>query len=421
MNTITEELVKFLDESPSCFHAVMNIRKLLTGFEELKENEKWKLEYGKSYYVVRNDSSIIAFRLPRKTYSRVLIIASHSDSPTFKLKTNAIIKENNYIKLNTEKYGGMNMLSWFDRPLSIAGRVIVNSNGTLQSRLVNIDRDSLIIPSVAIHMNRDINDGFKINPQVDMLPIYGANMEDVDYLDAVAFELNVNKEDILSEDLFLYIRQKATVWGINEEFISSKALDDLQCAYTTMKGLVNSEVLSDSLNMCCVFNNEEVGSLSRQGADSDFLERVLNRINENLGNTVEDLYCAIANGYMISADNAHAIHPNHSEHSDPTNKPMINKGIVIKRNSANKYTTDADSEAMLIKLCKDNNLEFQRFHNRSDKAGGSTLGNLLNRHISISSVDIGLPQLAMHSAYETAGTKDTEDLAYLAEKFFRMK
>ena len=418
MNKYTEELIDFLDESPSCYHAVANIEKKLRGYVKLNEKDKWYLEPGGSYYVVRNDSSIIAFKIPGGKCKSLRIAASHSDSPTFKIKINPEISDENYIKINTEKYGGMIMYSWFDRPLSVAGRVIYSAGDSVKSKIISVDRDLLLIPSVAIHMNRDMNDNLKLDPQVDMLPLFGSGNAKNQFMNVIASEAGIEEERILSSDLFLYPRQSASIWGESNEFISAGALDDLQCVYATMKGFINSKNSADTLRVCCVFNNEEVGSLTRQGADSDFLYTTLKRINLALGYDEETLYRIAANGLLLSADNAHAVHPNHPEYADPTNKPYINKGIVIKRNSSEKYTTDGFSEGMLRKLCIENNIPIQSFLKRLNIAGGSTLGNLLMRHISIPAVDIGLPQLAMHSAYETAGVRDTEYLVKLSCAFF---
>ena len=426
------EMIKFIDASPTCFHAVSNIEKMLTGFEKLDEKSLWNIEAGKSYYVIRKDSSIIAFRVPKNKYSSIRITSSHSDSPSFKIKPEAIMEtEGHYLRVNTEKYGGMIISSFLDRPLSIAGRVVVKEGNGLKNKLFNIDRNLLMIPSVAIHMNREVNDGYKYNAQVDTIPLLGMMDSDgkgnKNYKDSlrkiIAESAGVAAQDIMGEDLFLYIREPGTVWGMNNEFVSSRALDDLQCAYGTTKGFVESlsEINEDSdniLSVCCIFDNEEVGSLTAQGADSTFLKDTLYRINEALTFDESTLLMAIANGYMVSADNAHAVHPNHPEYADPTNRPYLNEGIVIKYNASQKYTTDAESEAMFKMVCSEANVKTQTFTNRSNMAGGSTLGNISNRHISIRTVDIGLPQLSMHSAYETSGVMDLEYLIKAMKVFY---
>ncbi|MBQ0027195.1 MAG: M18 family aminopeptidase [Lachnospiraceae bacterium] len=416
---LTEKMLDFIEKSPSCYHAVDNIAKMLDGFTCLKEEEDWKLQKGGKYYVIRKDSSIIAFKVPTDDFTSVYIAAAHSDSPCFKIKPNPGMEAAGaYAVINTEKYGGSIMSTWMDRPLSVAGRVITKVNGEYVTKPVNIDRDLLLIPNVAVHMNRDINDGYKFNAQVDMLPLFGeaSSKDKMNKLVAEAAELS--EEDILASDLFLYIREKGTIWGADNEFISSRALDDLQCAYAITKGFIDASQSPDKLSLCCVFDNEEVGSLTSQGADSTFLEDTLRRINSALGYDDANLLKAISKGYMISADNAHAVHPNHPEYADPTNKPVINGGIVIKYNANQKYTTDALSEAMFRDICKKAGVPVQTYVNRSNIAGGSTLGNLSNRHVSIKTIDIGLPQLAMHSAYETAGIKDTKYLIDAMIEYF---
>lgn len=414
-----KELLTFLDASPSCYHAIANVEEMLGGFTKLNEADSWQLQPGGSYYVVRKDSSLIAFRVPVQEYTSIAIAASHSDSPTFKLKTNPVmVAEKQYSRLNCEKYGGMLMSSWMDRPLSVAGRIVIKSGDLFLTKLVNIEKDLCLIPSVAIHMNREANNGQKYDAQVDTIPLLG-DEKVADKLDKlVAKAAGVGKEEILGADLFLYPRQNGCIWGADDTFISARALDDLQCVYGTLQGFLKAKASQDKLAVLAVFDNEEVGSLTGQGADSTFLADTLQRINASLGYTEEILQKAIAHGFMVSADNAHAVHPNHPEYADPTNRPYLNKGIVIKFNAAQKYTTDAISEAMFRDVCKKAKVPVQTYANKSNIAGGSTLGNLSNRHISIKTVDIGLPQLAMHSAYETAGVKDTEYLIKAMTVFF---
>lgn len=410
--TINSELMAFIDKSYSAFHAVKELSNILetNGFEKLVENQKWNLTDGGKYYVTRNQSSVIAFTVPKKDFTGFNMVASHSDSPCFKLKQNNQIKvEGNYTKLNTEPYGGMIMSTWCDRVLSVAGRVLLSTETGVKSELVNIDRDLLIIPNVAIHMQRDHNDGRKFNPQSDMLPVLGD--ETADLMDILSKELSVDKADIISHDLFLYPREKARVIGANGEFVNCPKLDDLQCAFTSVKAITQSEN-KESVNLAIVLDNEEVGSATKQGAASTFLFDTLTRICLAVGKDNEDYKVAIANSFMISADNAHAVHPNAPEKTDQTNRNYINKGPVIKYNANQKYTTDAVSSAIFKKLCKMADIPFQEFHNRSDMPGGSTLGNISNTKVSLNTVDIGLPQFAMHSAVETAGTKDT---AYTVE------
>ena len=424
---VTDKMLQFIDASPTCFHVVDNLKEQLlkAGYQELKESEEWKLSPsdGKKgngkYFVTRNDSSIISFRIPKKDFKGFYMMASHSDSPSFKIKENPEMEAGGaYIKLNVEKYGGMLCAEWFDRPLSVAGRLIVKDKKTkIASRLVNVDRDLLMLPALAIHMNREANDGYKYNAQSDMLPIFGDADAKDKFFDIVAEAAGVKREDILGHDLFLYNRVKPTVWGADSEFIASSRLDDQECVYTTFEGFMNSED-SDNVAVHCVFDNEEVGSGTKQGAASTFLKDTLTRINFSLGRTSEQYFTAVANSFMVSADNAHAIHPNHLDKADPVNRPVMNKGIVIKYNANQKYTTDAVSAATFKLICDKAEVPYQSFTNRSDMPGGSTLGNISTSQVAVNTVDIGLAQLAMHSPYESAGAKDPEYMARAAKCFY---
>lgn len=414
---IARAMLEFIERSPSCFHAAANCMELLqkAGFQELQEREEWKLKKGGAYFVNRNGSSVIAFRLPEGKAKGFHIVASHSDSPTFKIKeAPELLADDKYVRLNTEKYGGMILSSWLDRPLSVAGRIAVRSKekGGQEAvlKLVNIDEDLLVIPNVAIHMNRDMNKGVEYNPQTDMLPLF-ADCEHSQGKGALVSKAaawaGVQAEDILGHDLFLYVRDKGRILGENGEFVMSPRLDDLQCVFASMQAFIES-IPSDYMNLCAVFDNEEVGSATRQGADSTFLEDTLIRIAEALSITSGQYRQLVADSFLISADNAHAVHPNHPEKADPTNRPYLNGGIVFKFHGSQKYTTDAISAARMKLICEKAGVPCQTYANRSDIAGGSTLGNISTAHVSVSSVDIGLPQLAMHSAVETAGIRDTE-------------
>ena len=412
MTDYNKELISFLDKSPTAFHAIANIKTRLEaeGYTELVESAKWELSEGGKYFVVRNDSSIIAFRTPIFDFTGFMISAAHSDSPAFKVKENPEIVENGYVKLNVEGYGGMLMAPWLDRPLSVAGRIIVKNGNKYEVRLVNVDRDLLLIPNVAIHMNRDANKNQPWNAQVDMLPILGSADETKGaFMRIVAEVAEVNEDEIISHDLFIYARDKGKVWGGSDEYISAPNLDDLQCVYGCLEGFLGANN-SSSVPVLAVFDNEETGSLTKQGADSTLLEDVLKRISLSCSKDEEGYYRAVSSSFMVSADNAHALHPNHPEKADPVNRPAINKGIVIKFNAAQHYTTDAVSCAVYRDLCESNDIPVQVFTNRSDSRGGSTLGNVSNAHVSLNTVDIGLAQLAMHSCYETAGAKDTKYL-----------
>lgn len=412
---VNKELLQFLDHSPNAFYAVANMQKELedAGFTRLYEGCPWTLSEGHGYYVTRNDSAIIAFRIPEGEYQGFQIMASHCDSPAFKIKTNAeIVVDNSYVKLNIEKYGGMLCAPWLDRPLSVAGRVIVQTEEGIATKLVNVDRDLLIIPNVAIHMNRQVNDGYAFNAQVDMLPLFCEQGEEKNqFMQLIADEAGVQVEDILDTDLFLYDRMKGTTLGLHGEFIASGRLDDLQCAFASLKGFLAAE-LKQSIAVHCVYDNEEVGSGTKQGAASTFLKDTLQRISRAMGRSEEQCLMSIASSFMVSADNAHAVHPNHAEKADPTNRPYMNRGIVIKYSANQKYTTDGVSGAVMRAICKKAEVPYQTFTNRSDMLGGSTLGNISQAQVALNTVDVGLPQLAMHSPYETAGARDT---AYLIE------
>lgn len=416
----TEKLLDFIEKSPTAFQAVDEMQKRLTenGFEVLSEKEYWKLVPGGKYLVTRNNSALIAFCIPEKESRVFHIMASHSDSPSFKIKENPEIKvDNSYVKLNVEKYGGMLMAPWFDRPLSVAGRVIIRRNGGLKEKLINIKRDLVMIPNLAIHMNREANNGVSYNPQKDLQPLFAVGNTDRTLLEIIAEQTGVKKEDIISHDLFLYNRMPGTIWGADKEFVSSARLDDLQCAFASMEGLLRAQN-HESIAVHCVMDNEEVGSGTKQGAASTFLKDTLLRINMGLGRTYEEYLMTLAGSFMVSADNAHALHPNYTDKTDPTNHPVLNKGIVIKFNANQKYCTDAVSAAIFKELCTKAGVPYQTFINRSDIAGGSTLGNISNTQVPMNTVDIGLPQLAMHSPYETAGVKDTEYLVRAAEELF---
>lgn len=408
-----KKLLKFIQKSPTAFQAVeeMSQRLQKEGFKELKEEKHWDLKAGGNYFVTRNHSAVIAFSIPKKPAWKIHIMASHSDSPALKIKENPEMEvEKAYIKLNVERYGGMLLAPWFDRPLSVAGRLIVRKNGEIQEKLVAVDKDLLVIPNLAIHMNREVNDGYKYNVQKDMLPLYSDYDGKGSFMKLMAAEADVAEEDILGHDLFLYDRTPGTVWGANEEFISAPRLDDIQCAFASLEGFLRGE-RKESIAVHCVLDNEEVGSTTKQGAASAFLKDTLMRINMGLGRTQEEYLMTLADSFMVSADNAHALHPNHTDKTDPVNRPVLNGGIVIKYNANQKYCTDGVSAAIFKDICDRAEVPYQTFVNRSDMAGGSTLGNISNTQVPVKTVDIGLAQLAMHSVYETTGAKDTESLA----------
>ena len=425
MDTV-QKLFRFLDESPTCYHAAANAKAALTaaGAVELRESEQWKLEKGTLYVVERGDSALVAFRVPEGPFHGFLMAAAHSDSPTFKVRETAeAASAGNTLRLSVEPYGGGVWRGWLDRPLSVAGRVVIRQGDRLVSRLVNIDRDLLVIPGVAIHMDRSVNKGAELNPAVDLLPLLGCGKEPGTFRKLIAEAAGVREEHLLSTELFLYPRTKAVQTGLNGEFIVSPRLDDLQCVFGCLEGFLAAKP-GGSLPVLAVFNNEEVGSNTRQGADSTFLTDVLERIAHGCGLDSEAWKAAVANSFMVSADNAHAIHPAHPEYADKGEFPVLGGGIVIKYNANQRYTTDAVSGAVFQAICQEAGVPVQRYSNRADLPGGSTLGNISTAHLSVPTVDIGLPQLAMHSVCETAGAADTEHLvkamtAYFSRDFHR--
>ncbi len=416
---ISRDLIHFIAKSPSTFHAVRGIKAALlyAGFTEIREEDTWQIEKGGKYVVTRNGSALMAFTVPQEGAEAFHITASHCDSPTFKIKEDPEIADGPYVKLNVEGYGGMIMSTWLDRPLSVAGRLLVTENGHLAEKLVAIDGTMLVIPSVAIHMDRSVNQHKEWKVQKDMLPLYGMTGAKTPFMDVIAAAAKVKAEDILAHDLILYSRVPGTIWGEEREFISSPKLDDLQCAFACFRGFTQGQK-EKYISVYALFDNEEVGSATSQGAGSTFLANTLERLAHSLGYSYDETMAMIARSFMISADNAHSVHPNHPEYADPVNRPVINGGIVIKYSAAQKYATNAFSAAYFKKLCKDHDIPTQTFTNHSDNPGGSTLGNISNTVIAMPTVDIGLPQLAMHSSYETAGVKDTAYLVDAVTKFY---
>ena len=401
-----QKLIRFIQKSPTAFQAVDTICNALAGFTPLNEGEPWRLSPGGKYYVTRNRSSVIAFTLPEQPIEAFQLVASHSDSPTFKIKEHAEVEvRGHYVQLDTERYGGMIISSWYDRPLSIAGRALVRDEKGLRTVLVDLGRDMAVIPNVAIHMNREVNNGYKYNPAVDTFPLWGSEGARGTFRAQVAQAAGVEEAQLLGADLYLYNRTPGCVWGAEQAFLSAPRLDDLECAFCSLEAFLSARP-GKHANVYCVFDNEEVGSTTKQGAASTFLSDVLRRILLSLGQNEEAYYTALANSFMLSADNAHALHPNHPEYSDPENHAFMNGGIVIKFNANQKYTTDGVSEAVFHQICDRAGVPVQHYANRSDMAGGGTLGNISGTQVSINTLDIGLAQLAMHSCYETAGVKD---------------
>ena len=418
----TESLLEFIRNSPTAFQAVDEISKRLEAshFIKLNEAEHWSLDPGK-YYLTKNGSSIIAFVIPESDAKSFMVAASHSDSPMFRLKprseTEAFGKD---IKLNVEGYGGMIISSWVDRPLSIAGRAVYRDGTAIRTKSVNVDRDLMVIPNVAIHFNREINNGYKYNTAVDMMPLFGS-IESKGWLSKIISDCaGVDESNLLSYDMFLYNRTPGTIWGAQNEFFSSPRIDNLQCAYSTLEGFINASLRENlkSVPVYVCFDNEETGSATKQGAASTFLRDTLTRICEGLGS---DLYTMLPSSLMLSTDNGHAKHPNHPELSDQINSPDMNKGVVIKYNASQKYATDAVSSALFSEICKNAGVPVQYMANRSDIPGGGTLGSISNTKFSLNTVDIGLAQIAMHSCYETAGTYDTGYMIEASQKFFESR
>lgn len=408
---ITKELLSFIQDSPSMFHSIKTIRTYLDkdGFTYLPEGKAWTVEKGGKYYTIRNHSSVVAFKVGKELDDyHFQMTASHSDSPTYKVKSvPELTGQGEYLRLDVEAYGGMIDSTWFDRPLTVAGRVLVQTGNKVESKLLYIDKDILIIPNVAIHFNREINNGYSYNRQIDLCPLFSTGeLKKGAFDQMVADELGVEVSQILAKDLFLVNRQKPVIWGLKDEFVSTPKLDDLQCAFVSLKAFLDSNN-DHAVNVYACFDNEEVGSNTKQGAMSTFLYDVLQRINGCLGKSADEYYQAVARSFLVSCDNAHAVHPNHPEKTDQVNCSYMNKGIVIKESANQKYTTDAFSRALFTGICNKAGVPVQTFANRSDVVGGSTLGNLSNTQVSVHAVDFGLPQLAMHSCYETAGIKDT--------------
>ncbi len=409
------DLLTFLAGSPSRFHAVANLSRRLTeaGYIRLSESRTWELAPGGKYFVTRNGSALLAFRVPRRDFTGFMLSASHSDHPSFHVKENAELPGvEGYVRLNTERYGGQLLSTWADRPLTVAGRALVRAGDAIETRLVYIDRDLLLIPNVASHMNRAANDGFKYDPKCDTLPLLGIGEAKGTFRALVAQAAGCEAGDILGTDLYLCLRQKPVQWGAENEFISAAALDDLQCAYGCFEGFL-AAADSDSVPVYVLLDNEEVHSLTKQGADGTFLRDLVDRVCAALG---RDRATAVANSFLVSADNAHAVHPNHPEYADPTHRPVMNGGVVIKHGV--RYATDGVAQAVFISLCEKAGVPVQYFANRSDLPGGGTLGLISSSHVSLNTVDVGLAQLAMHSCFETAGARDTDYLIAAMRAFY---
>ena len=410
------QLFDFIQCSPTASHTAATVRAMLVqaGFTQLLESQPWDLQPGGRYYTTRGMSSLIAFQVPKADFHGFSVIAPHGDSPCFKVKESPELRvDGQYTKLNTEVYGGMQLALWTDRPLSVAGRLAVRTENGVKGVLCDIRRDLLLIPGVAIHMNRGVNEGVKLDPQKDTLPLLGGSQADLKKLGAE--NAGVAPEDILSWDLYLYSRAQGTVFGAEKEFIAAPRLDDLECVFAAAKAFLAGEN-RENVTVLSLFDNEETGSLTRQGADSPFLSEVLERISLSCGKSREEHLRAIASGFMLSADNAHAVHPDSPEKSDPTNRCYLNGGVVVKHSP--RYASDALTAGLFQRICQKAGVPVQVYYNNSKIPGGGTLGNLSGSHVALPTVDIGLAQLSMHSPYETAGAKDLDYMVWAMQAFY---
>lgn len=417
---MNESLLQYISACPTAYQAVEHTAQLLEaeGYLRLREEGWALLEAGRGYYTTRNGSSLIAFRVPRDRDIRgFMITAAHGDSPCFKIKENSELCDGHTLRLSVEKYGGMLCATWMDRPLSVAGRVTVRTEEGLSVRNVDLAAPMAVIPSVAIHMNRNANEGASYNPAVDMIPLCGEAAEAGMLRRRLAESLNVPQEDILTTDLFLYNPDPGMEWS---GYVSAPRLDDLQCAYASLRAfLLSREEGAQAVPVFCLFDNEEVGSQTKQGAASTFLFDTLTHICEAAGMTHSEMVAKLSASFMVSCDNAHAVHPNHPEYQDRNHAVYMNGGVVVKYNANQRYTTDAVSAGILEIICRRAGVPVQRYANRADMMGGSTLGNIANTKVSLNTVDVGLAQLAMHSSYETAGKQDTDYMTTALTAFFR--
>lgn len=395
-------LEKFLNNSKTAFHACENAAEYLraNGFKELKESEKFKVEKGGKYYVTRNGSAVIALKIG--DVNSFNVVASHADSPCFKIKGSPEMKIENYVKLNVERYGGGIFYSWLDTPLTIAGRVIIEQDNRLIARVFTSDH-KFVIPSVAIHFSRTVNDGVKLNPQVDMSPVAG--LAEAEKSLAKELEKFADGGKVVDYDLYIVSATEPFKAGFSDELLCSPRIDNLTSAFSSLVAIANSD--PKEIAVCYIADNEEVGSQTKQGAGSKFLYDVLKRVATALGKE-NDFDEMLASSFLVSDDNAHAVHPNHPEYSDPTNRVKLGEGIVIKHHANQNYTTDAFSSAIIKKIFDKAGVKYQDFYSRSDMPCGGTLGAISSSQVSIKSVDVGLAQLAMHSAVETMAVKDFE-------------
>lgn len=427
---LAQELIDFLYKSPTAYHAASSVKDMLDneGFEEIFEKDAWKFKKGGKYYLVKNNSAVIAFKVGNGEIEKdgFRLIGAHTDAPGFRIKPNAEMKtEDHYIRLNTEVYGGPILYTWFDRPLGIAGRVILKGKSALKPRveLVNINKPVLIIPSLAIHMNRSVNEGYNFNRQKDTLPLVGFVNEELEkkgyLMSLLTKELGVSEDEILDFDLYLYEYEKGCVMGINEELISAGKLDDQWMVFAGVKALINSTDIDSTKVMICI-DNEEIGSLTAQGARSKLIRGTLERIAIALGKNSEEFFRAVSNSVMISADLAHAVHPNLPEKHDPTNRPLLGNGPVLKIAASGSYSTEGVAAGIFEAVCKEANVPVQKFVNRSDVRGGTTIGPMSAADLCIPVIDMGAPLIGMHSVRELASVKDNFYTIEAFTKFFSL-
>lgn len=413
---MNSSLFAYIRACPTAYHAAAHTAAILTqaGYQSLSEGSDWQLAPGGKYFVIRGGSSLIAFRIPLGDFSGYMLTAAHGDSPSFKLKNPPDLSGGGYARLSAEPYGGSIFSSWMDRPLSIAGRVLVRRGNSLTSQLVNLQTPVALIPHVAIHMNRKVNESATFNPAVDLVPLYRLADGSEPLSQLIAQCAGAEEEDLLSSDLFLYNPQDGVSWN---DLISAPRLDDLQCAFAALTAFLRAGE-QENLPLYCLFDHEEVGSRTQQGAGSTFLPDTLERIRAALGLRSPQHLRKLASSLLLSCDNAHAVHPNHPEYADKNHAPVMNGGVVLKHNASQKYTTDAVSAGLFQLICQAAGVPVQHYANRADLPGGSTLGNIANTQVSLCSVDIGLAQLAMHSAFETAGGRDTQFLVQALTAFY---
>ena len=416
---VLQNLMSFLAAAPSPFHAVAQqcARLEAAGFRRLTEAQPWKLEAGKGYYITRNDSALIAFRLPEHGARSFMMTASHSDSPVLKIKDVPELPAVNGLKrLNVEVYGGALLAPWFDRPLGVAGRVVVRTERGVETCLVDLGPDLALIPSLAIHMDRKANSGHEIKPQTELAPVY-AQEGAPDLLTLAAGKAGAARPDILAHDLVLYNAEPPRIWGAEGEFLSAGKLDDLACAHASLEGLLAAGAGS-SIPVHIVYDNEEIGSSTLQGACGSFLRDSLRRIAEALCWTEQEYLAALAESFLLSADNAHAAHPNYIAYADPVTRPRMGGGVVLKFSGAQRYATDAVSAAIVRRAAELAGIPVQPFVNHADHPGGTTLGNLSVRQVAVRTADVGIAQLAMHAPYETCGCADVAHLAALCRTLY---